>query len=31
MNQAAKPKHEIRKSETPAWNMKDQPPSTSTP
>ena len=27
MNQAAKPKHEIPKSETPAWSMKDQPPS----
>ena len=27
MNQAAKPKHEIPKSETPAWDMKDQPPS----
>jgi hypothetical protein len=23
MNQAAKPKHEIRKSSTPAWDMKD--------
>lgn len=23
MNQAAKPKHEIRKSATPAWGMKD--------
>jgi len=26
MNHAAKPKHEIPKSETPAWSMKDQPP-----
>jgi hypothetical protein len=26
MNQAAKPKHEIRKSSNPAWDMKDDKP-----
>jgi hypothetical protein len=25
VNQAAKPKHDIPKSENPAWSMKDQP------
>jgi len=31
MNQAAKPKHEIRKSSTPAWDMKDAKPGSSKP
>jgi hypothetical protein len=28
MSRAAKPKHEIPKSDSPAWSMKDQPPRT---